>query len=156
MNPRIQQIEEQIKLLQEEKKKLIEDNENNILKTFVNIDYDIIDIFDYKRKTKEYKNLFRIKKTILYDNFIKYIKNNNIEIDYSKRNFKKILERLKIKLIINVGIVYCLLKEKVKIEEFIECDMCKKEIPAHMYESHFNGKTCKLFKTMKDLILEMD
>ena len=153
---KIQEIDEQIKKLQLEKKKLIQQDENNILYTFIDKDYEIIDIFEYKRKSKEYKNLFRIKKTILYDNFLEYIKENKIDIDYSKKNFKYILERLNIKLIVNTGIVYCLLKEKVKVEEFIECDMCKKEIPANMYESHFNNKTCRIFKEFNDLVLEMD
>jgi len=154
---KIHEIDEQIKKLQLEKKKLIEQQENNILHNFIDNDYEIIDIFNYKRKTKEFKNLFRIKKTVLYDNFLEYIKENKIDMDYSKKTFKKILERLNIKLIVNTGIVYCLLKEKVKVEEFIECDMCKKDIPANMYESHFNNKTCKIFKKFNDLVnLQVD
>ncbi len=153
---KIQEIDEQIKNLQLQRTKLLQEQEDNILKTFIDIDYDIIDIFDYKRKTKEYKNLFRIKKTILYDKFLKYIKENNIDIDYSKRSFKNILQRINIKSIVNTGIVYLLLKEKIKVEEYIECDICKKEIPFHMYESHFNGKTCKIFKTFNDLVFDMD
>ena len=154
---KIKIIDEEIKKLQLERTKLIEQQENNILYTFIDKDYEIIDVFEYKRKCKEYKNLFRLRKTVLYDNFLEYIKENKIDMDYSKKTFKKILERLNIKLIVNTGIVYCLLKEKVKVEEFIECDMCKKDIPANMYESHFNNKTCKIFKKFNDLVnLQVD
>jgi hypothetical protein len=33
--------------------------------------------------------------------------------------------------------------------------MCKKEIPTHMFESHYNNKTCKIFKKFNDLVVNL-
>jgi hypothetical protein len=143
----IKNINKKINKLEDEKVKLIKSLEDLSFEEFLeNKLLERINRIEYKKLSQQDKVKCRVKQTTLYNNYINFLSNNNINIKISKSIFNFILDRNNINSIIHTGVKNLLLKKRVdpnELTEVMECSECKLQMDFDDYEAHINSKRCR-------------